>query len=174
MLNKIDEKIEKTYWYSRMDQSIRNWMKAYGLKFLRISIGLVFFWFGILKFFPGLSPAYELAVNTISVATFGLIPESSIIVGLATWEVLIGLGLLTGKFMRFTLLLLFLQMPGTFLPVFIFPELVFVSAPFVPTIEGQYIFKNLVLISGGIVLGAFLEKHPTGGVKDLKVKTNNS
>lgn len=168
MLNKIDEKIEKTSWYHKLDRSIRNWMKTYGLRFMRISIGINFFWFGILKFFPGLSPAYELAVNTISASTFGLIPDSTIIIALASWEVLIGIGLLTGKFMRITLLLLFLQMPGTFLPVFIFPELVFISVPFVLTIEGQYIFKNLVLISGGIVLGAFLESRPTGGVKDVR------
>ena len=115
-----------------------------------------------------MSPAYELAVNTISVTTFGYIPDSSIIIGLAIWEVAIGIGLLTGKLMRLTLLLLFLQMPGTFLPVFIFPEVVFNSIPFVPTIEGQYIFKNLVLISAAIVLGGFLEKHPTGGVKQIE------
>jgi len=163
----IIKKIERAPWFRRIDDAVRSWMRQFGLKFLRISIGIVFLWFGFLKFFPGLSPAHELAVNTISATTFGIIPDESIIIGLAIWEVIIGIGLLTGKLMRITLLLLFLQMPGTFLPVFIFPELVFVSVPFVPTIEGQYIFKNLVLISAGIVLGGFLERKPTGGVKEL-------
>ncbi|TVR89123.1 MAG: DoxX family membrane protein [Saprospirales bacterium] len=164
----IAKRVENSSWYRKVDSVIRTWMRKFGLKALRISIGIVFFWFGILKFFPGMSPAYELAVNTISVTTFGYIPDSTIIIGLAIWEVAIGIGLLTGKLMRLTLLLLFLQMPGTFLPVFIFPELVFNSIPFVPTIEGQYIFKNLVLISAAIVLGGFLEKHPTGGVKQIE------
>ncbi len=164
----IVERVENSGWYQTVDSAIRAWMRKFGLKALRISIGIIFFWFGILKFFPGMSPAYELAVNTISVTTFGYIPDSSIIIGLAIWEVAIGIGLLTGKLMRLTLLLLFLQMPGTFLPVFIFPELVFKSIPFVPTIEGQYIFKNLVLISAAIVLGGFLEKRPTGGVKEVE------
>lgn len=167
MMN-IAKRVENSSWYRKVDSVIRTWMRKFGLKALRISIGIVFFWFGILKFFPGMSPAYELAVNTISVTTFGYIPDSTIIIGLAIWEVAIGIGLLTGKLMRLTLLLLFLQMPGTFLPVFIFPELVFNSIPFVPTIEGQYIFKNLVLISAAIVLGGFLEKHPTGGVKQIE------
>ncbi len=160
------KRIEKSEFYQTTDRKVRTWMRKNGLPFLRISIGVVFFWFGFLKFFPGLSPAHDLAVNTISAVIFGSIPDSSIIIGLAVWEVIIGIGLLTGKIMRLTLLLLFLQMPGTFLPVFIFPELVFESIPFVPTIEGQYILKNLVLISAGIVLGGFLEKKPTGGVKD--------
>ena len=166
MDNKVDKKIIKTTWFKKVDKAIRGWMRKFGLKALRISIGLVFLWFGFIKFFPGLSPAHDLAINTISIVTFGVIPDSSLITGLAVWEVMIGLGLLTGKFMRLTLLLLFLQMPGTFLPVFLFPEIVFVSIPFVPTIEGQYIFKNLVLISAGIVLGGFLEKRPTGGIQE--------
>ncbi len=133
-------------------------MQKNGLFLLRISVGIVFFWFGLLKFFPGLSPAHELAVKTISTITFDTLPEVLIINGLALWEVLIGIGLLTGKFMRATLLLLFLQMPGTFLPVFLFPEEVFTQIPYAPTLEGQYIIKNIVLISAGIVLGGALRK----------------
>nr|MBS0037839.1 DoxX family membrane protein [Saprospiraceae bacterium] len=160
------KKIEKSNFYHRTDKKMREWMRKNGIQFLRISIGLVFFWFGLLKFFPGASPAHELAVNTISTVTFGIIPDRGIILGLATWEVVIGIGLLTGRIMRLTLILLFLQMPGTFLPVFIFPELVFDSVPFVPTLEGQYIFKNLVLISAAILLWGFLDKKPTGGVRE--------
>jgi hypothetical protein len=73
---------------------------------------------------------------------------------LATWESLIGLGLIFGKALRATLLLLFLQMPGTISPMFFFPDLTFHHMPFVLTIEGQYIVKNLVLVSAGIVIGA--------------------
>ncbi len=140
--------------FNRVDAQITHWMGKYGLTLLRLSLGLVFFWFGILKFFPGMSPAQELASRTISLLTFGLVPETVIIYGLATWEVLIGLGLLFGIAMRVTLLLLFLQMLGTITPLFLFPHETFQVFPISPTLEGQYIIKNLVLISAGIALGS--------------------
>jgi uncharacterized membrane protein YkgB len=139
------------------------WMEKYGLRLLRISIGIVFFWFGVLKFFPGLSPAQELAINTIRIITFGMIPSMVIIVGLATWEVLIGLGFITGKFMRASIVLLLAQMPGTFVPIFVFPEQVFTAIPYGLTIEGQYIFKNFVLISAAFVIGSQVFKKKEKG-----------
>ena len=147
-------------WFQKADPIITGWMSRNGYLLLRISIGIIFFWFGFLKFIPGLSPAQELATRTISLMTFGLMPESIIINGLAFWEVLIGVGLITGKFMRETLLLLFLQMAGTFAPVFLFPDEVFTRIPYAPTLEGQYIIKNLVLVAAGIVLGGKLKKKP--------------
>lgn len=136
------------------DIRITDWMAEYGLILLRVSVGIVFLWFGFLKFFPGLSPAQDLAVRTIGILTFGLMSAETAIILLATWECLIGLGLLFGFFMRGTLLLLFLQMIGTMTPLFFFPTEAFTSIPYAPTLEGQYIIKNLVLISAGIVLGA--------------------
>ena len=90
--------------------------------------------------------------------SFGLIPDYIIINGLAFWEVLIGVGLISGLFMRETLLLLFLQMAGTFAPILLFPKEVFTHFPYAPTLEGQYIIKNLVLVAAGIVLGGKLSK----------------
>jgi uncharacterized membrane protein YphA (DoxX/SURF4 family) len=142
-----------------VDRRITSWMSKYGLLLLRLSIGIVFFWFGILKFFPGLSPAQDLAIRTIDLLAFGLIPGNISIHILATWEVLIGIGLLTGVYMRVTLLLLFLQMIGTMTPVFLFPAEVFTKIAYTPTLEGQYIIKNLVIISAGIVLGATVRKQ---------------
>ena len=113
-----------------------------------------FFWFGILKFFPSLSPAEELATRTIDVSTLGLIPGAASLPLLAGWESLIGIGLLVGRGLRGILLLLYVQMLGTLTPIALFPHDVFVTIPFVPTLEGQYIIKNLVLISAGIVVGA--------------------
>ena len=140
--------------YNHADDRITLFMRRYGIDFLRISLGIVFFWFGFLKFFPGLSPAHELATATIEQLTFGLIqPQVSIII-LAAWETLIGLGLLTGKFLRITLFLLFIQMLGTMTPLILFPEVTFTRFPYAPTLEGQYIIKNLVLISAGLVVGA--------------------
>ena len=140
--------------FNRIDVRLTRWMARNGIVLLRISLGLVFLWFGFLKFFPGLSPAEELATNTVSQLTFGLVSPAAAAILIATLETLIGIGLITGLWMRVTLLLLAFQMVGTATPIFLFPDQVFQIVPFVPTLEGQYIFKNLVLISAGLVIGA--------------------
>lgn len=138
----------------RVDRAATAWMARAGPTLLRLSLGIVFLWFGLLKFFPALSPAESIAARTIGVLSFGAIGHQPALLILATWESLIGLGLLTGKLLRITLALLWLQMLGTITPIFIFPAEVFVRAPFLPTLEGQYIIKNIVLISASIVVGA--------------------
>jgi uncharacterized membrane protein YphA (DoxX/SURF4 family) len=125
-----------------------------GITLLRISVGIVFVWFGILKFVPGLSPADELATRTIATLSFGLVQPDVSRPTLALWETLIGLGLISGRFMRATLLLLFLQMVGTVTPLFLFPAETWSRFPIAPTLEGQYIIKNIVLVSAGLVIGA--------------------
>lgn len=140
--------------YEFIDVPLTNWMAANGIKFLRWSIALIFIWFGGLKFFPGASPAEALAGGSIELLTFGLVPASVGLPILAAWEVLIGVGMLVPKFMRFTILLLYVQMMGTFSPVFIMPEVVFNSFPLVLTIEGQYILKNLIVITAALIIGA--------------------
>lgn len=129
-------------------------MARNGLVLLRLSLAIVFLWFGALKFFPRGSPAEDLAMRTISALTGGHVAAGVALPVLAVWECLIGLGLLTGRFLRATLLLLFLQMLGTLTPLVLFPHEVFARFPFMPTLEGQYIIKNLVLVSAGVVLGA--------------------
>jgi uncharacterized membrane protein YkgB len=133
----------------RLDAWLTAWMARYGLTLMRIGLGVIFFWFGALKLFPDLSPAEQLVRQTI----YFVDPDLFIPV-LAVWEMLIGLGLITGLFMRLTLLLLFLQMPGTALPLVLLPEVCFTIFPFGLTLEGQYIVKNLVLITAGLVLGS--------------------
>jgi len=134
--------------FDKIDRIITRWMARYGLTIMRIGLGLVFFWFGALKLVPGLSPAEELVRNTIYI-----IDPDIFLPILAVWEMLIGLGLIFGKFMRTTLLILFLQMPGTALPLLILPEVCWTVFPYGLTLEGQYIIKNLVLIGAGLVLG---------------------
>ncbi len=140
--------------FDAVDARITNWMVRYGLRLLRISLGIVFLWFGALKFFPGLSPAHDLAARTIEKLTLGTVHAAVSVPLLATWECLIGVGLLFGIFMRATLLLLAVQMAGTLMPLVLFPGEVFTRIPYAPTLEGQYIIKNAVLISAAIVLGA--------------------
>ncbi len=139
---------------SKYDIPLTKWMANNAIIFLRISLGIIFFWFGLLKLFPGVSSAEGLATKTISALTIGFIPPSISIYLLAVWETLIGLGLLFNKYIREVLFLLFLQMLGTITPLFLFPVEAFKIIPFVPTLEGQYIIKNLILISAGLAIGA--------------------
>lgn len=140
--------------FDRLDSALSSWMARHGVRLLRLSLGLVFFWFGALKFIPGLSPAESLAGQTMTDLSFGLLSPGQAVIILAVWECLIGLGLITAVFLRGTLFLLWLQMLGTFTPLILYPEACFASFPLVPTLEGQYIIKNLVLISAGLVIGA--------------------
>jgi uncharacterized membrane protein YkgB len=134
--------------YDKVDRKITHWMANYGLTIMRLGLGVVFLWFGALKLAPGASPAEDLVRNTIYFAD----PDLFLPV-LAVWEMLIGVGLLTGKYLRLTLLLLFAQMVGTALPLVVLPEQVWTDFPFILTLEGQYIVKNLVIIGSAIVLG---------------------
>ena len=133
---------------------ITRWMASNGIGLLRISMGLIFFWFGMLKFFEGLSPAESLATRTIDILSFGLIGPEVVRYGLATWEVLIGIGLIFKWRLRETLLLMFLQMLGTLTPIVLLPDEVFTVFPYGLTLEGQYIIKNMVIIASGLVIGS--------------------
>ena len=143
----IEDKVARKY-FDGFDLSVSRWMAYTGMPFLRVGLGVIFFWFGALKLFPGLSPAEGLVRNTVY-----FIDPGFFVPVLGVWETLIGLGLVLGKFMRTTLFLLFLQMPGTALPLILLPEVVWNVFPYGLTIEGQYIVKNLVLIGAGLVLG---------------------
>jgi uncharacterized membrane protein YphA (DoxX/SURF4 family) len=136
------------------DPIITRWMASHAVLLIRLSLGIVFLWFGALKFFGGFSPAEALAGRTISQLTFGKVSPSISLPLLAAWESLIGLGLLTNVAPRLTLLFLYVQMLGTLTPLILFPRETFLVFPVIPTLEGQYIIKNVVLISAGIVIGA--------------------
>lgn len=155
--------------YNSVDRRITDWMARYGITLMRVALGIIFFWFGILKFFPGLSVAEDLASRTISLLSFGFVSPSVSVPVLAAWECAIGLGLIFGKCLRVTLLLLFLQMPGTFLPLVFFLSETWKQFPYAPSLEGQYIIKNLVLLGAGIVVGAMVR----GGKITAESKTTH-
>jgi uncharacterized membrane protein YkgB len=138
----------------RLDARITGTLARIGVPVLRVALGIVFLWFGLLKFFPHLSPAETLAARTIERLTLGIVrPEVSLPV-LAAWESLIGIGLIVNRWMRGILFLLAVQMAGTLTPLVLFPEETFTIWPLVPTLEGQYIIKNIVLIGAAMVVGA--------------------
>jgi uncharacterized membrane protein YphA (DoxX/SURF4 family) len=140
--------------YDRLDRRITLTLAAIAIPVLRAALGVVFLWFGALKFFPGLSPAQDLAGRTIEQLSFGLVPPEVAVPVLAAWEVLIGLGLISGRFLRATLFLLAVQMLGAMMPLVLFPAETFTVFPIAPTLEGQYIIKNVVLVAAAIAVGA--------------------
>ena len=121
---------------------------------LRLAIGVVFLWFGVLKLFPGSSPAEALAGKTIFALTMGLVKPAVSVPLLGILECTIGGLLLSGRHLKLALMLLMFQMAGTLTPLLLFPQDTFAVFPVEPTLLGQYIIKNVVLIAGGFVLAS--------------------
>lgn len=141
--------------FDRIDEVIATNMAKYGVRLLRYSLGVIFIWFGALKPF-GMSPAQDLVANTVY-----FVDPDWFVPFLGWWEVAIGVGLIVRPLIRPAIFLLFLQMPGTFIPLVLLPEVCFTNFPFGLTMEGQYIIKNLILISAALVVGGTVRK-PSG------------
>ncbi len=134
-------------WLDRADIRISEGMDRYCQPLMRYSIALIFIWFGVLK--PlGISPEAELIKRTV----YWVSPQIFLPV-LGWWEVTIGLCLLYRPLIRIALLLLLLQLPGTMLPLILLPEICFTHPPFGLSLEGQYIVKNLFLVSAAFMIG---------------------
>lgn len=125
---------------------------AHSTRILRWAIAVNYLWFGMLKFFSGLSPAEHLAKDTIRIITFGLIPDEINLLLLAIWEVGIGLIFFSGRLTKLGAQAAVLHMIFTFLPLFFFPEVSFSHVPYGFTIVGQYIVKNLVFLAALVVI----------------------
>jgi uncharacterized membrane protein YkgB len=132
----------------------RQTLERQGIAILRVSVGLVFLWFGLLKFFDDSSPAEAIATRTIGLISAGAIGPKVSLPMLAALECLIGIGILAKKYMKYVIPLLYFQMAGTILPLFCFPDETWKIFPVIPTLLGQYIIKNTVLASAAIILGA--------------------
>lgn len=135
--------------FERADERVIHFLSRYGVLFLRVSLGLTFVWFGALKVFD-ISPVSQLVADTVY-----WLPPEVFVPFLGVWEILVGVGLLAGRFLRITLLFFLMQMAGTFLVLLVKPEVAFQGYnPLLLTTEGEFVIKNLVLISGGLVVGS--------------------
>src|SRR6056297_3672646 len=143
--------------FDTIDRRIAGFMNKIGLPALRISLGIIFVWFGILKTI-GLSPAEGLVLDTVNWMPIFSANVWLIIIG--WWEVVIGICFLFKPTLRIAIGLLAMQMAGTLLPLFILTEITFQAGhlPYAPTMEGQYIIKNLLIISAAIVVGGSVRK----------------
>lgn len=141
---------------NKIDAWIAHFMSNWGVTALRISLAIIFVWFGILK--PlGLSPASELVKATVGWMPV-LSPDQWLSL-IGWWEVAIGLSFLHYLTIRLAIALLALQMIGTFMPLVFLPEVTFQETPYAPTLEGQYIIKNLLIISAALVIGGSVRQQ---------------
>ena len=139
--------------FDDLDIFVTEFMSKWGVTLLRYSLGIIYIWFGALK--PlGLSPAQELVENTV----YWFENPKTFVPILGIWEVVIGITMIIKPLIRVSIILLFIQMPGTFLPLVLFPEVCFTCFPYGLTLEGQYIVKNLIIISAALVVGSTVRK----------------
>lgn len=139
-----------------LDAAAHRWLVARGITLLRISLGAVFLGFGLLKFFPGVSPAEDLATATTDILFFGLVPGSVAIVMIAVLESVIGLLLITGRRMRLAVYLLAGQFVGILSPLVLLPGRLFSGPGHAPTLEGQYVLKDVILVAAVLVVATTL------------------
>ena len=140
--------------YEKSDKIITHYMDTWGMTLLRYSLGIIYIWFGALK--PlGMSPAQELVENTV----YWFDDPRTFVPILGIWEVIIGITICIKPLIRVAIFLLLIQMPGTFLPLILFPDVCFTDFPFGLTLEGQYIVKNLIIISAALVIGSTVRKE---------------
>ena len=140
-----------------LDATIRTldgWLARHSVTFLRWSLGAVFLGFGFLKFFPGVSPAEAVAIETTSLLTFGLVPPAAALLGVAVLEVTIGLCLLSGRFLGFGLALLGVAFVGILSPLVLLSDKLFTGPAGAPNLLGQYVLKDIILVAAALVVAA--------------------
>jgi uncharacterized membrane protein YphA (DoxX/SURF4 family) len=137
-----------------VEAACHRWLIAHSIAILRVSVGVVFLAFGLLKFFPGVSPAQDLVERTTGILTLGLLPGAVALVLVATLESVIGLCLISGRAMRGAIYLLAVQLIGILSPLVLLPGRLFGGPHGAPTLEGQYVFKDIILVGAGLVLAA--------------------
>jgi uncharacterized membrane protein YkgB len=145
-LNKLNAATSR---FDQIDQKVTGLMARYGITLLRVAIGIVYIWFGALKLFQGVSP-----IEGFIRETMPFLPGDLFLPFLAVWEVAIGIGFIVWKFPRITVLLMLAQMGGAMSPFILRPDLLFVNFPYQFTLVGQYIFKDIILVTAALVVGA--------------------
>ncbi|MDJ1643972.1 DUF417 family protein [Streptomyces pakalii] len=139
----------------RLPRRLAELVDTHALTLLRTTVGIVFVGFGVLKLFPSASPAEQLAVDAATKMTLGLVPETVLLLSLAALETAIGIGLIAGRrLLRPALVAFFLHMGGVFSTLFLLPDAMWQPHSPAPTMEGQYVVKNVVLVAVCLVVAA--------------------
>jgi putative oxidoreductase len=153
MIGRLQQRID------RVEARAQTWAVRHGLALLRLSTGAIFLVFGALKFFPHVSPAQNLATATLSRLTVGLVPASVGIILIASLETVIGVLLITGRKPRLVVWLLCIELIGILSPLVLLPGRLFTGPDHAPNIVGQYVLKDLILVS---VVVVFIATHRGG------------
>jgi uncharacterized membrane protein YphA (DoxX/SURF4 family) len=135
----------------RATDRMARWLADHSVAILRVSLGLVFLMFGILKFIPGASPAEELAVRTVQTLSFGMLSAQAALLLTAVVETFIAVTLISGRLMRTGLVVMAGALVGIMSPLVLFAADMFPGAP---TLEAQYVLKDIVLVASGLVIAA--------------------
>ena len=136
----------------RFDDTAVRLARRYGVPTLRIALGIVFIWFGLLKVADA-TPVSDLVADIVPVLS-----DRSAVLVVGIIEVVVGIGLITGIAIRFILGLFFLQMLGTFLVLVLRPGLSFDGNPLKLTVIGEFVVKNLVLLTAGLVVAGSIPR----------------
>ncbi len=137
-----------------IELAVHDWLVSHSINILRVSLGCVFLGFGFLKFFPMVSPAEQLVMDTTSILTFDLVPGSVSIIAIAVLECVIGLWLLSGRALRGVMYLLAIELVGILAPVVVLGHRLFSGPHNAPTLQGQYVLKDVILVAAVLVLAA--------------------
>ena len=138
-----------------------DWLGANSRTILRLSMGMIFLAFGLLKFFPGVSPAEGMAVATFDQLTLGLLPDELSRLLVASFETVLGVLLLTGWVPRIALAMLALQIVGILSPLVLLSGELFAGPFGAPTLEGQYVLKDLILAAAALVIAGDMLRAAT-------------
>jgi uncharacterized membrane protein YphA (DoxX/SURF4 family) len=160
--------------HDAIESAVHAWLVAHSIQLLRISLGLVFLGFGALKFFPGVSPAENLVVATTSALTFGLVPGSAALVAVAVLECVIGLWLLSGRALRGAIYLLVIELIGILAPIVLLGDRLFSGPHNAPTLQGQYVLKDVILVAAVLVVAATVRGGRMTSAKRGKPRTQAS
>lgn len=136
----------------KVDAALHRWLVAHSVAVLRISLGVIFLLFGILKFVPDHSPAEPLTIKTTDALSFGLVPGHIAIVLIGSLESAVGLLLIIGRRLKLTVYLLVVQFIGVLAPLALFTGRLFDGPDHAPTLEGQYVLKDFILLAAGLVV----------------------
>ncbi|MGH3840501.1 MAG: hypothetical protein ACRDS0_03515 [Pseudonocardiaceae bacterium] len=148
------------------EEAIHRWLLRHSIAALRISMGAVIFGFGILKYFPGVSPAQDLVLTTTRALTFGLVPSGVALVLLATVECAIGLLLISGRWLRVTTYLVALWVLGILSPIVVLTGRMFAGPHHMPTLEGQYVLKDVILLTAAMVIATTMRRAAHRGGRE--------
>ncbi|HEX3779707.1 MAG TPA: hypothetical protein VHX38_08555 [Pseudonocardiaceae bacterium] len=137
---------------SEFQAAVDRWLERHSITVLRIAMGVVIFGFGVLKYFPGVSPAQGIVLAVNRILTFGLMPDHVTLILFATVEGIIGLSLITGWGLRFMIYPLAVWALAILSPLVLLTGQLFSGPYHAPTLMGQYVFKDIILLAAVLVV----------------------